>query len=120
MKFFSQVVTVAAMAVFTEAATQVNMCKAPNKVDCIPVEVGFTQCVNLDSKGTASSNRSYPCLSVNKYCVPCTDGRPYVSGFTGPGGNCDIYSKAGCAGTANSLDEKGWDNFPFPVVSIDC
>jgi hypothetical protein len=51
MNLLSTVVSLAAIAAFAEGATRVQVCKAPNKADCIPVDVNFVQCVNLHSEG---------------------------------------------------------------------
>ncbi|KAK2877798.1 hypothetical protein FQN49_001196 [Arthroderma sp. PD_2] len=94
---FTQVTAVLFGMIAASEATRLNMCKAPNKQDCLPVDANAFVCTNLRS----------------------ADGRPYVSGWS-EGGTCDIYAEAGCTGTANSIDMEGWGQFPFPVWSVEC
>jgi hypothetical protein len=82
--------------VASAAAKDLELCKQPGFVNCVPLSSAFV-CDNV-----------------------IAEGGEFVSGRVTSFGSCDIFSQPSCAGTSNTVDTDGWSNFPFPVKSIRC
>lgn len=81
---------------------------------CVPWKDGGTLqvCKSAGKRNCLGASSDSTCINLI--------GGPFISGFSGGGYTCRIYSGSGCSGRYASVDRDGWSRFPFTARSFRC